>query len=608
MLQVRLPKTAVEWSDDHFYLSGESSSIAGRWSTLPFQVGMLNAMGNSDVQRVDVFKSARVGFTKLMQCALGYFLAEKRRSVAFWQPTDGDRDEFVKSEVDPAIRDVPAWRKAFPDFGKKSKHNTLEYKAHVGASAWFKGGTSAKNFRRISPDVAMLDEIDAFDADIDGEGDAVSLAWKRCEVSSFRKLIVGSSPKEKGTSQIEKAAESADAYLRFHVPCPHCGEEQPLVFGAKGSKSGLKWEEGDPASVRYVCRGCEEGFPNSVLSKISENGLWRDPNSGFETRDGLTWLKDGEAVRAPRHVAFHIWSAYSPFTTWREIIEDWLSAKSDPLKLKTFVNTTLGETWEVDAGEKISKAKLSSRVETYDEELPSANIVVVTAGVDVQPDRFEVEWIGWAPGQEAWVLGYQIFAAQTDQLESWEEVLRPKLFRTFKRDGRELETEAVGIDTGGSATQVAYDYCKKYVSDNHLALKGFDGARPIMPLRPATNWKKKGLEGWAVGVDTAKAQIFDMLKRHEGGPASFHFPDEGLPDDYFDQLTVERKILTVNKKTGRHSVSWKKPQGARNEALDVTVYSIAALEFLKRQRYLDLDERFASLQSEGGGDGWDEVY
>ncbi|MDN6323512.1 MAG: phage terminase large subunit family protein, partial [Halomonas sp.] len=40
------PMTAVEWADSNFYLSSESSYHEGRWTTLPFQVAMLNAMGN----------------------------------------------------------------------------------------------------------------------------------------------------------------------------------------------------------------------------------------------------------------------------------------------------------------------------------------------------------------------------------------------------------------------------------------------------------------------------------------------------------------------------------------------------------------------------------
>ena len=557
-------------------------------------------MCGGDVERVAIQKSARVGYTKCLMAASAYWLCYKKRSVGVWSPVDDDRTNFVKKEIEPAIRDVPAWRDCFPAFEKQHRDNTTEYKKFQGCFLQAKGGKSARNFRGDTLSVAILDEFDAFDADIDSEGSALELAEKRTEGAKFPKLIVGSTPKEKGFSQIESAVEGSEVRMRFHVPCPHCDEAAPITF------KSLKWDGDDPDTVSYECRSCEKRSSQSEMTAAQSNGFWHCADTGIGTRDGLDFTHDGETVHV-RSVGYYIWAGYSHIVHWRSIVAKWTEAQAKPLKLKTYVNQTLGETWD-DAGEKVSKNKLQARVEKYDAELPSDRIVVVTAGVDVQRDRFEVQWIGWAPGQEAWILDYKILPAQTDQITSWKEILRPKLFRSFSREGRELETEAVGIDTGGSATQTAYDYCREYVSDNHLALKGLPGDKPIMPMRAATNWKKRGLEGWGVGVDTAKAQIFEMLNRHEGGPASFHFPDEGLPEDYFDQLTVERKVEQFNRVTGKRSIAWRKPEGRLNEALDVTVYGIAALQFLKIQRYLDLDERFAELESGDESDGWDEVY
>ncbi|WP_353047126.1 terminase gpA endonuclease subunit [Escherichia coli] len=74
---------------------------------------------------------------------------------------------------------------------------------------------------------------------------------------------------------------------------------------------------------------------------------------GCGTRDGLTFFSaSGNEIPPPRSITFHIWTAYSPFTTWVQIVCDWLDALKDPNGVKTFVNTTLGETWEEAVGEK----------------------------------------------------------------------------------------------------------------------------------------------------------------------------------------------------------------------------------------------------------------
>jgi phage terminase large subunit GpA-like protein len=579
--RVAMPQTASEWADENFYLSAESSAEKGIWKTLPYQVAILNAMGNSDIPRVDVIKSARIGYTKCLMAVMGYFLSKKRKSVAFWQPTDGDRDEFVKSEVEPAIRDCGAWQASFPDYGRKSKYNTLEYKAFLGASLWLKGGTSAKNFRRISPDVAILDELDAFPLDIDGEGSADALSWKRCESSSFRKQIKGSSPKERGSSQIESSVNDAKCILRFNVKCPHCAGFAPLEFGGPKSRHGLKWPKGKPEEVLYHCQHCGAGWANGQLHEASLEGYYADPATGYMTKDALVWYRHGEICPPPKHISFHVWSAYSPRAPWREIVSDWIDAQGDQIKLKSFVNTTLGETWEAVDGEAVKAANLRARAP---DDMPE--FLAVTAGVDTQPDRWEVQWLGHAQNGDVAVLGYEIIAGETDRLDDWKSRLKPVLEREF--DG--MKAEAIGIDTGGTSTSTAYDYCALEAGRQVLAMKGAGGDRPIIQNKPARNWRKKGLDGWVIGTNAAKDVIFAMLAR-EDGPGRMVFPiGVDLPHDYFDQLTSERRLLRITK--GRRTYQYEKRSlSARNEALDVTVYGIAAFNWLRVHRGLNLEAR-----------------
>lgn len=49
---------------------------------------------------------------------------------------------------------------------------------------------------------------------------------------------------------------------------------------------------------------------------------------------------------------------------------------------------------------------LLSRRERYNADLPDG-VLLVTAGVDVQDDRFEVEITGWGKGYESWGILYK---------------------------------------------------------------------------------------------------------------------------------------------------------------------------------------------------------
>lgn len=100
------------------------------------------------------------------------------------------------------------------------------------------GGKAAKNYREKSVDVAGYDELAAFDDDIEQEGSPTFLGDKRIEGSVWPKSIRGSTPKVRGTCQIERAASESPHFMRFHVACPHCGEEQYLKFGDKETPFG----------------------------------------------------------------------------------------------------------------------------------------------------------------------------------------------------------------------------------------------------------------------------------------------------------------------------------------------------------------------------------
>lgn len=360
-----LPVTPVEWADQNYYLPKESSYGEGEWKTLPFQIAIMNSMGNDQIRTVNLIKSARVGYTKMLLGVVGYFIEHKSRNSLLFQPTDSAAEDFMKSHVEATIRDVPCLKDLFPWLGRKHRDNTLTLKRFSsGVGFWCLGGAAAKNYREKSVDVVCYDELSSFEPDVEKEGSPTLLGDKRIEGSVWPKSIRGSTPKIKGTCQIEKAANESAHFMRFYVPCPHCGEEQYLKFGDESTPFGLKWEKDSPESVFYLCEhhGCV--IHQSELDQ--SNGRWICENTGMWTRDGLTFFSAADnEIPPPRSITFHIWTAYSPFTTWVQIVYDWLDALKDPNGLKTFVNTTLGETWEEAVGEKLDHQVLMDKVVRY---------------------------------------------------------------------------------------------------------------------------------------------------------------------------------------------------------------------------------------------------
>lgn len=590
-LNIPVPLTTVQWADQHYYLPKESSYTPGQWETLPFQVAIMNSMGNDRIRTVNLIKSARVGYTKMLLGVEAYFIEHKSRNSLLFQPTDSAAEDFMKSHVEPTIRDVPVLLELAPWFGRKHRDNTLTLKRFSsGVGFWCLGGAAAKNYREKSVDVVCYDELSSFEPDVEKEGSPTLLGDKRIEGSVWPKSIRGSTPKIKGFCQIEKAANESAHFMRFYVPCPHCGEAQYLKFGDDATTFGLKWEKGKPETVYYLCEhnGC--AIRQSELDQT--DGRWICDNTGMWTRDGLTFYSAGdEEIPPPRSISYHIWTAYSPFTTWVQIVYDWLDALKDPNGVKTFINTTLGEPYEEAVAEKLSFELLLEKVCHYDAQVP-LRVVYLTAGIDSQKNRYEIYVWGWAPGEEAFLIDKQIIMGRPedeDTLKRVDAVIRKKYRHA---DGTEISISRVCWDTGGIDQDIVYQRSRKHGTFFVLPIKGASVyGKPVITMPKKRN--QRGVFLCEVGSDTVKEMLYarfalPVVSASEVAPYTLRFPDN--PDIFSDveakQLVAEELVEKVV--NGRVKLQWD-ARKRRNEALDCLVYAYAALRISVQRWQLDLD-------------------
>lgn len=586
------PLDGDQWAERHFYLSAESSQGEKRWESYPFQRAMLGAMGDDDIEEVDVRKSARVGYTKMLLAIIGYFAQHKRRSQCLWQPTDGDSDEFCKAELEPMLRDVKAMQQVFPRFMAKSKANTLNMKKFLGSLLYLKGGTSAGNFRRMTLQAALLDEFDAFDQKIEKSADPFTLAWKRLEGATYPKIICGTTPRMRGLSHIEKRENAADARMKYHIDCPHCGVEHPLMWGGEDVAHGFKWDREDPeGSVRHICPHCRGHLTQADYLRIWEGGRWVSDCGNYRAHHRPYRWTDSAGMpllRPPRHVAFHVWTAYSPQTTWAGIVRQFLQCVEawkggDKAPMEGFVNETRGETWE-DKGEQADVHELLRRAEDHPLRRVPVGGLQLVAGVDVQDKRWEVTVWAIGRGEEMWPVDYQVIDGNPADEREWEEKLHTYLQTPFTHwHGAPMKIAASAIDTGGHYTHQAYNFCRQHQGHKYFAIKGdSQEGKPIKGRSSSqdVNYRgrilKNGVKLWLVGTDTAKDLFFGRLKVSQPGPGYVHF-SKHLPQSWYTGLTSEVR-RAVKTSTGT-KYRWVKTV-ARNEPLDTTVYALFCSQML----------------------------
>lgn len=553
--------TVSQWAEEHRILPPQSAE-PGPWRTsrVHYLRDIMDCLSvSSPVERVVVMAGSQLGKTEALLNAVGYYMEHAPSTILFVQPSLDAVRRNVGLRIDPLIEHSPTLRGLVVEKKGRESGNSLFEKRFPGGSLLMTTAGSGIGLRSTPARFVLLDEVDAFDSDVDDEGDPVSLAVQRTVTfRGRRKVYLCSTPKLKGYSRIEAAYLESDQ-RRFEVPCPACGRFAPLEWGQ------IQWPEGRRDQAYRVC-------PHDDCGGIAEE------------RDKPAMLAAGRWVATAKGdnktAGFALSALYSPFETWADIAVEHGQVYRDPARLKTWVNNKLGLPFEDQAGEVVDADPLMERREDWRGVLP-AGIAVLTGGIDVQGDRLELQVVGWGMDEESWSVDYHVFWGDPAQPQVWLD-LDAALQRTYRhaRAIPDLTIRAACLDTGGNHTAAAYEFVRTRFGRKVWGIKGKGGSGvPVWPRRPSRSNANTPL--FVIGVDAAKDAIFARLRITESGPGCIHFPVE-RDANYFRQLTAEKVVTRYSK--GRPVRIWEpKRPGERNEGLDTAVYAMAALHGLMSQ-------------------------
>ena len=209
----------------------------------------------------------------------------------------------------------------------------------------------------------------------------------------------------------------------------------------------------------------------------------------------------------------------SPKRSWGSIAVEFLAAKKSPETLKAFVNTVLAELWEEKHETPMDERALWNRCEPFESEAPDG-AALITAGVDVQADRLEVELVGWGRDEESWSIAYHVIPGDIMRNEVWDHLEGLLTSECMHESGLGMRVVAAAIDCGFKDALVLRFTRDRYARRVY-AVKGRPGQTPIWPRKPS---RKNQTPFFMVGVDAAKTAIYDRLKIQEPGPGFCHFP------------------------------------------------------------------------------------
>jgi phage terminase large subunit GpA-like protein len=566
----------------------------GQWRNerTPYLVEPMTCVSSfSPYERIVLMFATQLGKTEVIYNSIMQRIHTEPQDMMMVQPTLQDAQEHSGLRFLPTVQQTPAMDGLVTVQRSRDESSTWKARSIKGGFAVFFGGANSASSLASKPlGFAAADEVDKWPADVDNQGPPLALLEERMSNFGRRKLVIASTPTVRGASAIETEYLASDQ-RRYHVPCPHCGERQVLVWGAE-TEHGLKWLRtlqgaARPETAVYVCIKCG--------AAIEEH------NKEFMLREGI-WIPAAPGAGRGRRAGFQLNKLYSPlgWRSWAALVEKWDTAQVEKRKgnsapLKEFVNSSLAETWKED-GTGADSETLRRRAEPYETGKVPLRGLMVTMGVDTQPDRLEARIWAYGRGEESWLVEVHVIFGDPNLDEGapgspWTRLTEIRRTPIMHASGNQVLIEATCVDTGGHNTHAAYTYCRNHSRSHVLAIKGASKAgAPILgkPTLQDVDWHgqkiERGVKLWPIGTDTAKDLLYGRMRLTVAGAGGFvHVPKAFETTDEFEQMTAARKLPVVVQ--GKPFMRWITPQGKREEASDCMVYAYAAACYLGIDKY-----------------------
>ncbi|MFC7706094.1 phage terminase large subunit family protein [Plastorhodobacter daqingensis] len=597
--------TVSSWADLHRKLASRASAEPGQYRTArtPYMREIMDRLSPGDpTQRIVFMKAAQVGATEAGNNWIGFVIHQAPGPMLAVQPTVELAKRNSRQRIDPLIDESPELRERVKPARSRDAGNTMLSKEFAGGILIMTGANSAVGLRSTPARYIFLDEVDAYPASADEEGDPVTLAEARSLTFAHRrKVFLVSTPTIRGLSRIEREFEASDQ-RRYFVPCPHCDAMQWLRF------ERLRWEKGRPETAEYLCEGCDAAIAEHHKTRMLERGEWRATATATD----------------PATVGYHLSALYSPvgWLSWQRIARAHEAARGSDEAMRAFRNTILGETW-METGEAPDWQRLADRREAWSPGTVPERGLFLTAGADVQKDRIEVDVWAWGRGLESWLVDHLVLEGGPGDPACWQQ-LTDLLGRTWTHaSGQLLSLARLAIDTGYE-TSAVYAWSRQVGFAQVAPVKGVEGFTRTSPVTGPTyvdatvagKRLRRGARLWTVATSTFKAETYRFLRqdrptREEQAvgalcpPGTIHLPD-WADGEWVKQLTAEQ-LVTVKGKRGFTRLEWQKLR-ERNEALDTRVYARAAAWILgadrwPEARWADLEAQLGVAKQDGPTDG-----
>lgn len=592
-LAPRRPLTVSAWADANRILSSKGSAEPGKWRTSrnpPTREPMDALSARSRVSDVALMWPIQFAKTEVAINLVGYVMDHHPGPVMVCLPGEVSMNKWVAQKLNPMIDETPGVRAALSSTSSRDSANQRTFKDFAGGQLYLEHAGSPSRLKSTTVRTLVVDELDEFAANLSSGDDPVAMLNGRTSAfpTTFKRLYI-STPQIRGQSRIERLWEQSDQ-RRYFVACPECDHKQPLEW------SGLHWSA-DLKQVWYGCRECgsciEEHHKSRMIADADRRNLAGEA--------GIGWVPSnpGSPMRG-----YHINCLYYPIglgPRWHTLAAMWIEAQKDPATLKTFINDRLAEPWEDPAMRNVKHNIVADRALPYRLRTAPMGVLAITAGVDTQDDRLEVQIVGWGRGMASWTLDYVRLPGDPANDDVWLALIDLLNKPIEHESGVLMRIDGGALDLGGHRTEAGKAFIRAKKLRRFIGIFGaVPNNAPVLSKGKLqdVNWRgqldKRGVTIYHVGTVGIKHMLYSRLSTDADkitGERLVNF-SEDLPPEYFAGLVSESYNPSKNR--------FDKRGGVRNEPLDTWVYAYAATHHpelrLHRHTKADWDARESRIQ------------
>lgn len=550
----------LAWAEQNVVI--EEGDFPGPYNRtlFPYWDEVLRALGPEDPCRfVSVAKSAQVGGTIIANIFTVGTMAMGKGTFLYVHPTEDNARRWSKVKLRQMMESVDSLRAQFPSRSRDASHQVLYKERKDGMFYLFiTGANSPASLSQITVHAQVQDDLSKWE--MNAAGDPEAQADSRSRAVEFAKIFKVSTPLVMPGCRITKDFESGSQEYPY-VPCPHCAHMQVLEWD--NMLANLDPEK--PEDAHFNCVGCGADIAEHHRPQLL---------AGFEWRAHQPTAKR-------EHRSFWIWSAYSYLQSFERIAREWLKNKGDQHGEKTFANDTAGKAYRAES-EARPWTELRDRAanSSYNKGTIPPGALAIMLGIDCQGDRNEWQLVGFGREYRRYVIDTGVIPGHISEITCHEKLsalLKQTWPNTF---GRRISIDMSAID-GNTWTEDVWGFARKHPLSKLIMVRGSnrDEAPRFIKVKKEVNEKLgKKLKYFGrfynFNASIMKMGLYRDLAKDDPQAAGFVAFPKGLDDEYFRQLTSERR--TPEKRHGFTVYRWTKDASQANEMLDTMNQAEAA--------------------------------